>query len=91
MPQTRLFKNLVRRQCHSDPKMVHDISPSEDVFIHQIKDSFLKEYRRYATDLMLILETRSEVKVTVTQKRKGMHTPPSRDAYTHQTCDYLLK
>ena len=47
--------------------MVRDTLPSQDAFIHQIWNSYLKEYRRYAPDSMLILETRSEVKVTVTQ------------------------
>ena len=34
-------------------------------------NSFLKEYRSYAPDLIRILETRSEVKVTVTGKWNG--------------------
>ena len=52
-----------------DPKMVHDTPPSQDVSTHQIWNSYLKEYRRYAPDSMQFLETRSEVKfkVTVTQ------------------------
>ena len=37
----------------------HQISPSKDAFLHQIKDSYLKEHRRYPPDLMLILESRS--------------------------------
>ena len=48
-------------QGHSDPKMVCDTPPSQDAFTHQIK-----EYRRYASDSMQFLETRSEVKVKVT-------------------------
>ena len=38
--------------------MVCDISPSKDAPIHQIWDSYLKLYRRYTLD-MIILETRS--------------------------------
>ena len=49
--------------------MVCDTLPSQDVPTHQILNSYLKEYRRYAPDSMQFLETRSEVKfkVTVTQ------------------------
>ena len=49
--------------------MVRDTPPSQDVSTHQIWNSYLKEYRRYAPDSMQFLETRSEVKfkVTVTQ------------------------
>ena len=49
--------------------MVHDTLPSQDAFIHQIWNSYLKKYRRNWPDSMPILETRSEVqiKVTVTQ------------------------
>ena len=46
--------------------MVCDTSSSQDAFTHQIWDSFLKEYRRYAPDSMQFLETRSEVKLKVT-------------------------
>ena len=47
--------------------MVCDTPPSQDAFTHQIWNSYLIEYRRYAPDTMQFLETRSEVKVTVTQ------------------------
>ena len=49
--------------------MVCDTSSSQDAFTHQIWNSYLKEYVRYAPDLMQYLETRSEVKfkITVTQ------------------------
>ena len=49
--------------------MICDTPPSLDAFTHQIWNSYLKEYRRYAQDSMQFLETRSEVKfkVTVTQ------------------------
>ena len=49
--------------------MVYDTPSSQDTFTHQIWNSYLKEYRRYAPDSMQSLETRSEVKfkVTVTQ------------------------
>ena len=50
-------------QGHSDPKMACDILPSQDTSIHQTWNSYLKEYRRYAPDSMLILETRSEAAV----------------------------
>ena len=49
--------------------MLCDTSSSQDTFKHQIWNSYLKEIRRYAPDLMQFLETRSEVKfkVIVTQ------------------------
>ena len=48
--------------------MVRDILPSQDASTHLIWNSYLKEYRSFAQDLIPILETRSEVKVTVTGK-----------------------
>ena len=47
--------------------MVCDAPPSQDAFTHQIWNSFLKEYRRYSPDSKQFLETRSEVKVNVTE------------------------
>ena len=46
-----------------------DTPSSQDAFRHQIWNSYLKEYRRYAPDTMQFLEIRSDVKfkVTVTQ------------------------
>ena len=53
----------------SDPKMVCDTPTFQDAFTHQIWNYYLKEYRRYASDSMQFLETRSwfKFKVTVTQ------------------------
>ena len=48
--------------------MVCDILPSQDASTHLIWNSYHKEYRSFASDLMPILETRSKVKVTVTEK-----------------------
>ena len=47
--------------------MVQDTQPSQDAFTHQIWDSLLKYYKRYAPNTIIII-TRSEVKVTVAQK-----------------------
>ena len=47
--------------------MVCDTLSSQDTFKHQIWNFYLKEIRRYAPDSMQFLETRSEVKVIVTQ------------------------
>ena len=44
------YKNLVRGQGQGDPKMVCDTPPSQDAPTHQIWNSYLKEYRRYAPD-----------------------------------------
>ena len=49
----------------AEPKTVCDTVSSEDAFTHQILNSYLKDYRRYAPDSMPILETRPEVKVKV--------------------------
>ena len=46
--------------------MVRDTPKFQDAFTHQIWNSYLKEYRRYAPDSKQFLETRSEVKVNVT-------------------------
>ena len=48
--------------------MVCDILPSQNAPTHLIWNSYLKEYRSLAPDLMLTLDPRSEVKVTVTVK-----------------------
>ena len=53
-------------QGHSNLKMVCDTPSSQDTFTHQIWNSYLKEYRRYAPDSMHFLGTRSEVKFKVT-------------------------
>ena len=47
--------------------MVHDTPLSKDKSTHQIWNSYLKEYKRYALDT-IILKTRSDVKVTVARK-----------------------
>ena len=47
--------------------MAHDTPLSQDASTHQIWNSKLKEYKRYDRDT-IILKTRSEVKVIVTQK-----------------------
>ena len=56
--------------------MVCDTQPSQDASTHPIWNSYLKEYRRYAsdtkrdgrTDIFITIKTKSEVKVNVTQK-----------------------
>ena len=53
--------------------MVCHTLPSQDAFTIKIWNSYLKEYRRYATDAMPFLETRSEVKVKVIVTQ-GWHT-----------------
>ena len=79
-------------------KVVRDTLSSQD--IHLIWNSFLKEYRSYALDLMPILETRSEVKVTVTKNGtrqsvipRCIHTPNchQRCIYTYQIWNFYLK
>ena len=62
--------------------MVCDTLPSQDEFTHQIWNSFLKEYRRYAGDSMQFIETRSEVKATVTQLWYATLRHPKMHPYT---------
>ena len=69
MLRTDYSKNLVRGQGHSDLKMVCDTLSSHDAFTHQIWNSYLLEYERYAP-YTIILKTRSEVKAKVTVTRK---------------------
>ena len=57
----------MRGQGHSDLKVVHDTLPSQDAYTHQTWNSYIKEYKRYTPDT-IILKTRSKVKVTVTRK-----------------------
>ena len=57
--------------------------PSQDAFIQQIWNSYLKEYRRYAPASMPILETRSEVKVTETQGWYATLPHPKMYAHGH--------
>ena len=47
------YKNLIRGQGHSDAKKVCDTPPSQDASTHQIWNSYLKEYMRYAPDTKL--------------------------------------
>ena len=62
--------------------MVHDTLPSQNVFKHQIWNSYLKEYMGYAPDSMPILETRSEVKVAVALGRYATLIHPEMRAHT---------
>ena len=62
--------------------MVRDTLSSQDVFKHQIWNSYLKEYRAYAPDSMPILETRSEVKVAVTKGLYATLIHPEMRAHT---------
>ena len=58
--------------------MVRDTPPSQDASTHQIWNSYLKEYRRYAPDtkrdrpmdIVTTIKTKSEVKAKVTVARK---------------------
>ena len=54
--------------------MVCDILSSQHAFTHNIWNSYLKEYRRYAPDSMQFLKTRSEVKFKVIVTRLGYGT-----------------
>ena len=93
IPNSKNIRDMLRTQsilklgyrspCHSDPEMVCDTPSSQDAFTHQIWNSYLKEYRRYSPDT-LILKTRSEVKfkVTVTQKWHATLRHPKMHPHT---------
>ena len=74
--------------------MVHDTLPSQDASTHLIWNSYRKEYRSFAPDLMQILETRSEVKGTVTGNWNGTtrnsnmhsHTKLPSKMHLHTKC-----
>ena len=61
-----------------------DTPLSQDAFGHQIWNSYLKEYRRYAPDTMQFLEIWSEVKfkVTVTQLWYATLSHPKMHSHT---------
>ena len=75
--------------------MVCDTPPSQDASNHQIWNSYLKEYRRYApdtkrdgrtdgrTDIVITIKTKSEVKVKVTVTRKWYTTLCHPKMYPH--------
>ena len=46
-------------------KKVFDTQPFQDAYTHEIWNSYLKEFRRYASDSMQFLEIRLEVKFKV--------------------------
>ena len=75
--------NHIRGQGHgqSDHKMVHETSLSQDVFTHQILDSYLNQNRRIALDI-IILEMRSGQGHS--DLEMALNTPSSQDASKHQ-------
>ena len=64
--------------------MVCETPSSQDRFKHQIWNSYLKDYRRYAPDSMQFLEIKSEVKlkVTVNQSWYGTLCHPKMHPHT---------
>ena len=61
--------------------MVRDTLSSQNASTHQIRDSYLKQYKRCAPDT-IILKTRSEVKVTVTRKWYATLRHPKMHTHT---------
>ena len=68
--------------------MVRNTLPSQDASTHQIWNSYLKEYKRYASDT-IVIQTWPEVKVS--DPKIVCDTPPSQDAYTHKIWNSYLK
>ena len=63
--------------------MVCDTQSSQDAYTHQIWNSCLKEYRRYAPDSMQFPDTRSEVKFKVTVTQLWYATLPHPKLHPH--------
>ena len=80
----RTLETMSEGKVNTDPKMALDTLSSQDASTHQILDSYLKYCRRYATDT-IILDMRSQVKVTVLQIWCVTHCP------IHQILDSYLK
>ena len=64
--------------------MVCDTPPFQDAFTHKIWNSYFKEYRRYASDSMQFLETRSGQVQGHSDPIMVQDTWSSQDASTHQ-------
>ena len=75
--------------------MICDTSSSQDAFTHQIWNSYLKEYLRYASDSMQFLEsTRSYIRSKVqghSDQIMVRDTLSFQDATTHQIWNSYLK
>ena len=54
-PDMIILKKLGQNQGHSDQKMVCDTPPSKNAFTHRIWNYYIKKYKRYAPDSMLII------------------------------------
>ena len=71
--------------------MVRNTPPSHDASTHQIWNSYLKEFRRYApdtkwdgrTDIVITIKTKSDVKVKVTVTRKWYATLRHPKMHSH--------
>ena len=68
-----------------------DTRSSQDAFTHQIWNSYLKEYGRYAPETMQFLEIRSGQVQGHSDPIMVRDTSPSQDAFTHQIWDSYLK
>ena len=79
-----ISKISVRGQGHSYPQMVRDTPSSQDASTHQIWNTYLKEYRRYAPDSMQFLESRSGQVQGHSDPIMVRDTSSFKDASTHQ-------
>ena len=61
-----------------------DTPSSQDAFRHQIWNSYLKEYGKYAPDSMQFLEIRSGQVQGHSDQIMVHKTSPYQDAFTHQ-------
>ena len=66
---------------HSDPQTVCDTLQPQDLSTHQMWGSYVKIYRRYAPD-MVLLELLPEIKVTMTHKQSGILSNPRMYLHT---------
>ena len=68
--------------------MVHGTSSSQDASTYQIWDSYLKKYKRYVPDTIIL---KARLGQGHSDPKMVNNTPPSHDASTHQIWNSYLK
>ena len=82
-PNTKILKTRSEVKVTVTQNGMCDTPSSQDAFRHQIWNSYLKEYRRYAPDTMQFLEIWSEVKFKVTVTQLWYVTLPHLKMHSH--------
>ena len=82
-PRTKILKTRSEVKVTVTQNGMCDTPSSQDAFEHQIWNSYLKEYRRYAPDTMQFPEIWSEVKFKVTVTQLWYATLPHPKMHSH--------